>query len=479
MTPGRKRVFISYSRVDPDAHVAEQLHEALRGSHDVFFDRLIRTGENWERRIEQELQAADYFVVLLSEQSVNKEGLHGEIEIACEIARENQGKPIILPVRIRFDKRLPYSLFMRLHRIQHFVWAADGDTANLASTIRTHLDAGDAPAIVEEGAESGQPRLRQPSARPANEVSPKLELIRQIDTQSNIGFFRRMTQFNRLYSVVFSPDASQILTGSDDRLKVWEASTGREIGELKGAGHIVYGVMVTPDGSKAISRSLDWTIRVWDLASYRQVRRIDSVMSSPAMTPDGSRVIAACSRYNAALSSVESIVCMWDLGSGEEIRTYRSHAPGPQHLTLTPDGSRCISASEFGIEAWDLASGDEVFATRFGCQPHRVVVTADARHIVICSKREALIFDGATGANTGVFQGHRERVNDVAALAGSAHAISASEDRTVKLWEVPSGRELTKYEGTSTFTSCAASPDGSAIAAGDSKGQLLLFRWTS
>jgi len=44
LTPGvRKRVFISYSRLEPDERVAEQLYEALRGSHDVY-DCLIEPG---------------------------------------------------------------------------------------------------------------------------------------------------------------------------------------------------------------------------------------------------------------------------------------------------------------------------------------------------------------------------------------------------------------------------------------------------
>jgi hypothetical protein len=42
---------------------------------------------NWEHRIEQELQAADCFMALLSEKPINQDGLQGEIEIAHEIAK--------------------------------------------------------------------------------------------------------------------------------------------------------------------------------------------------------------------------------------------------------------------------------------------------------------------------------------------------------------------------------------------------------
>lgn len=173
LTPGvRKRVFISYSRLEPDERVAKQLYEALRGSHDIFYDCLIEPGEVWSQRIEQELNAAHYFVVLLSEKSIAQEGLQGEIEIACEMNKQNAGKPVVIPVRVRYDKRLPYDLFMRLRRIQHFNWSDDADTRLIADRLRTTMQAGVAPGTSVDQAPAAAPEKAQPADADLDMCSP-------------------------------------------------------------------------------------------------------------------------------------------------------------------------------------------------------------------------------------------------------------------------------------------------------------------
>lgn len=67
---------------------------------------------------------------------------------------------------------------------------------------------------------------------------------------------------------------------------------------------------ITPDGGRAVSGSSDKTLRVWDLKSGQAVRTLNGhtgSVNAVALTPDGLR---------AVLGSDDETVRVWDLESG-------------------------------------------------------------------------------------------------------------------------------------------------------------------
>jgi WD40 repeat protein len=54
----------------------------------------------------------------------------------------------------------------------------------------------------------------------------------------------------------------------DTTLKVWELASGREVATLRGHIYRVTACAVTPDGRHVASASHDTTLKVWDLAIY-------------------------------------------------------------------------------------------------------------------------------------------------------------------------------------------------------------------
>ncbi len=76
-----KKIFISYSRRDTE--YVESLVEALRKQgFEVWFDKNIRTGTDWDDTIESELKNADAIVLILSKTSVASENVKDEISYA-------------------------------------------------------------------------------------------------------------------------------------------------------------------------------------------------------------------------------------------------------------------------------------------------------------------------------------------------------------------------------------------------------------
>ncbi|MBI4612611.1 MAG: hypothetical protein HY720_03285, partial [Planctomycetes bacterium] len=62
-----------------------------------------------------------------------------------------------------------------------------------------------------------------------------------------------------------SPDGKWIVSGNADwTLKLWDAETGRELRSLEGHTDAVWALAVSPDGKWIVSGGLDKTLKVWN-----------------------------------------------------------------------------------------------------------------------------------------------------------------------------------------------------------------------
>ncbi len=63
----------------------------------------------------------------------------------------------------------------------------------------------------------------------------------------------------------FSPDGKRIVTaGVDGTARVWDAASGKEIGELRGHQGPLRSAAFSPNGRRIVTGSEDNTARIWD-----------------------------------------------------------------------------------------------------------------------------------------------------------------------------------------------------------------------
>ena len=133
--------FISYRHVYPDQDLAEFLAHFLNEHQIVAFtDKQISVGMRWADEIRQQIRESDYFIVLLSKQSILSDMVRQEVKLAYELT-QGLAKPfVILPIRVAFTGELPYDLGAYLDPIQFTIWQEGDDFATIGNRIVSAIE---------------------------------------------------------------------------------------------------------------------------------------------------------------------------------------------------------------------------------------------------------------------------------------------------------------------------------------------------
>ena len=125
------------------------------------------------------------------------------------------------------------------------------------------------------------------------------------------------------------------------RLRVFD---GQHVGP--GTEGLVYNMVFYGDGKTLVSAGTDRTVRWWDFATGKEVRRLKGRFEAGriALSPDGKRLATAAAHDKEYFG-----VCVWDATSGKLLyRVAEGHNRWPIVVAFSPDGTRLASGGEEG-----------------------------------------------------------------------------------------------------------------------------------
>jgi WD40 repeat protein len=86
------------------------------------------------------------------------------------------------------------------------------------------------------------------------------------------------------------------------------------------------------------------------------------------------------------------------------------------------------------------------------------------------------VWESATGVRTALLRGHKAEITALAFTPDGRTLASASTDHTLKLWHVPTWRELGTLRRERLFTFLAFAGDGPSLFAGEYRKSLHILR---
>jgi WD40 repeat protein len=210
--------------------------------------------------------------------------------------------------------------------------------------------------------------------------------------------------------------------------------------------------------------------------------RVASTSEEPALvqcvgfSPDGQTLAAGSYSYDYQKSAGVGRLTLWDTASRQQRAAWVAHTGFVLSLTFSADGALLATASADGsVKLWDATTG----GLRAILEGHttivsKVVFAADGKSLLSSGLKAE---DGETHREFkrwDLTRGEELPLGDVpasltylAASADGAMAARAVAERTIALFDLPSGRQRRALPPHSSPVNCAAfSPDGQLLATG-------------
>ena len=313
-----------------------------------------------------------------------------------------------------------------------------------------------------------------------------------------------------VHAVAFSPDGSQVVTGSaDGTARVLDARSGAQLCRLDHDGPVI-AVAFSPDGSQVVTGSADGTARVMGAHSGAQAWRVDHdrPVIAVAFSPDGSQVVTGSGIFHGGAARVldaRSGAQAWRVDHDGPVIAVAFSPDGSQVVTGSADGTARVLEAVTGAQAWRADHDRPVNAVAFSPDGSQVVTgSADgtARGLDVDTGAQAWRVDHDAPVNavafspggsqvatgSGTFHGgaarvldarsgaqlcrldHDGPVNAVAFSPDGSQVVTGSADGTTRVLEAVTGAQLCKLDHDGPVNAVAFSPDGSQVVTGSADG---------
>ncbi|MEG5028202.1 CHAT domain-containing protein [Microcoleus sp. AT8-B1] len=306
------------------------------------------------------------------------------------------------------------------------------------------------------------------------------KIARLWDTKGNLLAEFPLGHEKAVKSVVFSPDGRQFLTASDDEIaRLWDLK-GNLLAEFRGHKRGLETAVFSPDGSQILTTSNDETARLWDTkGNFLAEFRVDEThLGSAIFSPDGRQILTTSSETFGP-----GIARLWDT-KGNLLAVFRGHEGAIHSAVFSSDGRQILTAGNEGTaRLWDVSVAITAQAEQMAAlqtfqeslsqnnaqlaelqenqEVQRAVFSPDSRHILTTTEKVVHLWD-TNGNLLTQFQVSKERLSRPVFSPDSRHILAVG-DETAYLWDIK-GNILAKFQGhKGSVTRAVFSPDGNQI----------------
>ncbi len=288
------------------------------------------------------------------------------------------------------------------------------------------------------------------------------------------------------YPVAMSGDSKWILTAdsiqdqpggqSKGVVKLWDLESGKRKVLFKGHESGVRALAFSPDGGRILSaggveetlpgQAEDNSVRLWDRTTGKEIRRFEghtSMVLTVQFSPDGKRILSGATDTTARL---------WDAETGMLIRSipkYDLTTLVHSSLSFSPSGNEILMLTRPGAEILDCRTGALLHkieveepgyhgfnSAEYGPDGQFVVTAAS-------SDKTARLWDARTGRELRALKGHTNFVLHASFSEDGTKVVTAGHDETVRIWNPTTGMELKQLKVPGSASEAYSAAEGKRI----------------
>jgi WD40 repeat protein len=279
-------------------------------------------------------------------------------------------------------------------------------------------------------------------------------------------------------------------SAEDHSVRVWEIPSASPHGVLNENQKQVAAVGFSSDSTKVLSAGYDGTIRVWDLQGKMITAVNQTADKAPLAISNLLSVFSADGTKFAYSNDSGEGPFVFDMNSRKQTN-FNSALAGsgsPGAIAINSNGSKlAVVAGDAGtIYVIDTNTGKATAEMKPAGSPGGGQVTFNKDGSMIAASNDAtshiMIFDVASQKQTTELKGHRDNKSGTFSVMGIAFSpdgkllVSASYDKSVRVWDTSTGKQLAVFEAVGKGPSAAAwSPDQTVFATADLSGTISLW----
>ncbi len=257
-------------------------------------------------------------------------------------------------------------------------------------------------------------------------------------------------------------------------LQAWDIETGKRAWPAT-ATAAANEVAVSPNGQWLVTSGAGPEATLWDVAKHKPAATL-SHTKGPIACP----TFSADSTLIATASQSDGLMWLWKIGTPEAILVIPEAAdnstleaiafhPNNKYVAIGGLDWLATSGTDGALCVWDLDARDKHLTIEAGVTALAFDHTGQYLAAGVYSQKGISVSVWAFDKQEKLFDlpGHHDRINAVAFSPDGSWLVSASDDATVRVWNVLTGRLAVARQFDAAIQTLAFSPDGHHLYAGN------------
>ena len=245
---------------------------------------------------------------------------------------------------------------------------------------------------------------------------------------------------------------------------LFDLAAGKELHYLRVHQQSICALAFSPDGAILASSSIYESPILWDVATGKELRRLQGENHSPyqalAFSADGRFLVSSDNDKPARL---------WSVATGKVIESFRPEFEGSSFATFSHDGQTLAVADDNAIRLFSVESGKEINPP---AEPVSAITDvgwlADDKTVALATRNSIWLYGASTGKSLGkLYQTPAPQVPEFFTLApdGKSFVVMNHRGGKVRICDMATGTFLRQVETGERLGSLAFSRDGKTVAA--------------